>query len=313
MSSGLKRVGALWCALVLAVGLAIAGPASAATAATKTCSSATPVSSRPTLRLGDTGSCVTVLQQALDAQGWVVDLSGTFTDTTDKAVRRLQSSFQYVSIDGVVGPTTWDKIVNGGGTLYSVSRGPNRTSKVMLTFDDCPKSYSSFQATVLAAEKLGIRLALFPYGDCRDWGLISYSYARAHGHYVFNHSTTHADLTTLSYSQVAAELYGGPSGSYGRPPYGAYNLTVKNAYAAIGRRIWTWNVDTSDWTGLSRTTVVNYVIDHAYAGSSVLMHMQYAAFNETALSQIKSGLANRGLSVCRNNGPVGIYPQTLDC
>jgi peptidoglycan/xylan/chitin deacetylase (PgdA/CDA1 family) len=313
MSIGLKRAWVLLCALVLAAGLALAGPASAASAAVKTCSSTTPVSSRPTLRLGDTGTCVTVLQKALDAQGWDVNVDGSFTDRTDKAVRRFQSSYQYVGIDGIVGPVTWDKLVNGGGTLYSVSRGPNRTSKVMLTFDDCPKSYSSFQSAVLAAERLGIRLALFPYGECRDWGLISFSYARAHGHYVFNHSTTHADLTTLSYSDVLDELYGGPSGTYGRPPYGAYNFTVKNAYAAIGRRIWTWNLDTRDWTGLSRSTVVNYVVNNAYAGSSVLMHMQYAAFNETALSQIKSGLANRGLSVCRNNGPVGIYPQTLDC
>lgn len=313
MSIGLKRVWTLLCALALTIGLALAGPTTTASAATVSCSSTTPVSSRPTLRLGDTGSCVTVLQKALAADGWDVNVDGSFTDRTDKAVRRFQASWQYVSIDGVVGPTTWDKLVNGGGTLYSVSRGPNRTSKVMLTFDDCPSSYSSFQNTVLAAERLGIRLALFPYGQCREWGLISFSYARAHGHYVFNHSYSHADLTTLSYNGVINELIGGPSGSYGRPPYGSYNFTVKNAFAARSMRIWTWNLDTRDWTGLSRTTVVNYVVKNAYAGSSVLMHMQYAAFNETALSQIKSGLANRGLSVCRNNGAVGIYPQTLDC
>nr|NLI48890.1 polysaccharide deacetylase family protein [Propionibacterium sp.] len=313
MSTALARVWTLVCALALAAGLALAGPAPAATAAVKTCSSSTAVGSRPTLRLGDTGSCVTVLQRALDAQGWIVNVDGVFNDTTDKAVRRFQASWQYVAIDGIVGPVTWDKLVNGGGTKYSVSRGPNRTSKVMLTFDDCPKSYSAFQTTVLAAERLGIRLALFPYGQCRDWGLISFSYARAHGHYVFNHSTTHADLTTLSYSEVLDELYGGPSGSYGRPPYGAYNLTVKNAFVSMSRRIWTWDLDTRDWTGLSQSTIVDYVVENAYAGSSVLMHMQHAAFNETALSQIKDGLAERGLSVCRNNGPVGIYPQTLDC
>jgi len=313
MSTRLTRAWTLVCALALAAGLALAGPAPAATAAVKTCSSSTAVSSRPTLRLGDTGSCVLVLQRELDAEGWVVNVDGVFNDTTDKAVRRFQASYQYVAIDGVVGPITWDKLVNGGGTLYSVSRGPNRTSKVLLSFDDCPSSYTSFKNAVLAAERLGIRLVLFPYGECRDWGLISFSYARSHGHYVFNHSTTHPYLTQLSYSQVVDELYGGPSASYGRPPYGAYNLTVKNAYASLGMRIWTWNLDTRDWTGLSRSTVVNYVVNNAYAGSSVLMHMQYAAFNETALSQIKSGLANRGLSVCRNNGPVGLYPQTLDC
>jgi len=310
----LKRLLApLAAALLVATTGLVVGATGPALAAVRTCTASTPVASRPTLRLGDTGSCVKVLQQALAAKEYDVNVDGSFTDRTDKAVRRYQAAWQYLAIDGVVGPATWGQLVNGGGKAYSIYRGPNLTSKVTLTFDDCPKSYSAFTATVLAAESLGIRLVLFPYGQCQQWGLVSYSYARAHGHYVFNHSYDHSDYTTLSYSQIIAQLDGGPSGSYARPPYGAYNFTTKNALAAKSMRMWLWNVDTEDWTGKSQASVVSYVIANAYAGSSVLMHMQYAAFNKDALTQIKSGLAAKGLSICRNNGPVGIYPQTLDC
>ncbi len=312
MLNTLTRAFALACAAVLAAtGLTLTAPA--ASAANVSCTTATPASSRPTLRLGDTGTCVRLLQEDLADQGWDVNVDGIFNDRTDKAVRRFQASWQYLDIDGIVGGYTWDKLVNGGGTLYSTTRGPNRTSKVVLSFDDCPKSLSSFKSTVLAAESMGIRLVLFPYGQCQEWGLIDYSYARAHGHYVFNHSYSHADLSKLSYSGVVSELNGGPQGSYGRPPYGNYNLTVKNAYVSKSMRIWTWTVDTEDWTGKSQSSVVNYVIANAKAGNTVLMHMQYSAFNSSALSQIKSGLAAKGLSICSNTGPVGQYPTTLAC
>lgn len=312
MFTSLRRAVALTAATLAAVPLTALG-ATPAAAADKTCSSATPASSRPLLRLGDTGSCVTTLQKALASRGWTVNTDGVFNTTTLHAVRRFQASWQYLQIDGIVGAKSWDKLVSGGSGDYSTSRGPNRTSKVMLTYDDCPRSLSAFKETVLAAEQQGIRLALFPYGDCKAWGKIDYAFARSHGHYVFNHSTTHPKLTSLSYSGVLREIDGGPSGTYLRPPYGASNVTVKNAAAAKGMRLWLWGVDTEDWRGKSQGEVVRHVVDHATAGSTVLMHMQHAGFNGSALRQMKSGLAAKGLSVCRNDGPVGLYPNTLDC
>ncbi len=188
---------------------------------------------------------------------------------------------------------------------YSITRGPNTSSRVVLSFDDCPRSYSAFKTMVLAAERQDVALVLFPTGLCLNSGRFSPSYARAHGHYVFNHSVTHPHLTRLSYSRVLAEL-GRPGvvTNYGRPPYGEYNQTVRNAYAAKDMRMWLWTVDPEDWKGKSRSTVVNYVIRHAGRGGTVLMHMGWNAFNPTALSQIKDGLARRGISLCRN------YPGT---
>ena len=44
--------------------------------------------------------------------------------------------------------------------------------------------------------------------------------------------------------------------------------------------------------------MVSYVISQSKPAATVLMHMQWNAFNPTALSQMKSGLAARGLAFC---------------
>lgn len=198
---------------------------------------------------------------------------------------------------------------------YDEHKGPNPTNRVTLTFDDCPKSLGQFKATVLAAEQMDIALVLFPHGQCISNGMFDAAFARAHGHYVFNHSVSHPDLTTLSYAGVQRQL--GTPGvvtSYGRPPYGAINSTVRSAYASVGMKPWLWNVDTNDWRGKSASELISYVNSTAQPGDSVLMHMQWNGFNATVLSGIKAGLAKRGIGICRNfPGTTPSKPAQLDC
>jgi peptidoglycan/xylan/chitin deacetylase (PgdA/CDA1 family) len=321
----IRFASALTTAVVLLGGAAVMAPATAQ-AATQTCSSSTPVANRPTLLYGDTGSCVTVAQSLLLKKGYSLGgytANGIFGPNTLAAVKLFQSR-NGLSSDGVVGPLTWKKLAGTttsapapAPTTYNIYKGPNYTSRVVLTFDDCPRSLSAFKATVQAAKKLGIGLVLAPTGDCIKSGRFSASYAQSYGHYVINHSVTHADLTRLSYSSVLTQLSSpGVVTNYGRPPYGAYNTTVKNAYAAKGMRMWLWNVDTRDWDGpASQSTVIKRAVGGAYKGSTVLMHMQHNGFNATALSQIKSGLASRGLSVCRPaSGATSVkLPGSLPC
>ena len=291
---------------------------SASSATVRSCSSSTPAASRPTLRIGDTGSCVTTLQRLLIAKGFSIGAAsptGSFGSGTDNAVRRFQTSKLYLVIDGVVGPATWNRLVLGGGTAYSTTSGPNTSSRVVLSFDDCPTSYAAFKATVLGAQSLGVALVLAPTGNCLGTGRFSTTYARAHGHYVINHSISHPDLTTLSSSGVRYQL-GAPGvvTSYGRPPYGAHDFTVRQAYAAKSMRMWLWDVDTNDWRGKTQAQVVSYVVTYARANDTVLMHMGWNAFNTTAISQMRSGLATKGLGVCRNPGTTTpTFPSTIAC
>jgi len=297
-------------------GLMVVGPAHVASATVQTCTTSTALSARPLLRKGDTGTCVRVLQNLLVAKGYSIGSSGAdgdFGTQTDNAVRRFQSDYVGLTIDGQVGQQTWSTLANGG-TRYSISKGPNRSSYVVLTFDDCPKSLDAFKSTVLRAESLGIALTLHPTGQCLQTGRFDAAYARAHGAYVFNHSITHAELTKLTYAQAYAEL-GAPGvvTNYGRPPFGSYNtLAVRNAYAQRAMRIWTWSVDTRDWEGKTTAGVVSYVVNNSHAGDTVLMHMGWNGFNASALSQMKAGLANRGLAICRNKGATAVSP-TVSC
>lgn len=198
---------------------------------------------------------------------------------------------------------------------YSVSRGPNVTNRVVLTFDDCPKSLSAFKATVLAAEAADVGLALFPTGACMSSGNFDASFARAHGMHVFNHSVSHPDLRTLSYAGVRRELSApGIVTTYGRPPYGSYNANAAAAYRSLGMRMWTWTVDTNDWRGHSQSQVVSYVIATARSGDTVLMHMQWNGFNGTAIKAMKAGLARKGVQTCRNFvGTVPTKPTGMWC
>lgn len=299
-------IGVLASILVLAATLTVLTPAIPAEAAVRSCSSSTPVASRPTLRPGDTGSCVRVLQNLLLAKGYDIgsaSATGTFSSGTDLAVRRFQSSKLDLTIDGVVGRASWNRLVNGGGTTYSMYRGPNTSSRVVLSYDDCPASLTAFRTTVTAAQELGIALVLAPTGNCLSAGTFDAAYARARGHYVINHSISHPDFTTVSSSTILTQL-GAPGvvTTYGRPPYGAYNFTTRNAYARKGMRIWLWNVDTSDWRGRTQAEVVDHVVEYARPGDTVLMHMKWNGFNGSALEDMKSGLADRGIEVCRNSG-----------
>lgn len=198
---------------------------------------------------------------------------------------------------------------------YDIRKGPNPSNRVTLNFDDCPKSAAQFRSVLVAARDLDVALMLFPTGDCISSGRFDVVLARSLGHYVFNHSISHPDLTTLSYNAVRRQL-GAPGvvTSYGRPPYGAINNTVRSAYSSVGMTPWLWNVDTQDWNGKTASQVVNHVVNNARAGDSVLMHMQWNGFSGTAIEAMKSGLARRGLQVCRNYpGTTPVRPTQLNC
>ncbi|MEL4503818.1 polysaccharide deacetylase family protein [Luteococcus sp. H138] len=201
-------------------------------------------------------------------------------------------------------------VAKGTSSAYNQFRGPNTTRRVVLSYDDCPRSVRDFRRTVLAAKQLRVSLVLFPTGQCVRSGKIDVTFARKHGMYVFNHSNNHPKLTRLSYRGITRELgTPGVQANYLRPPYGAQNKTVRRAAADKGMRIWLWTVDTNDWRGKSRTTVVRYVVRTARPGDTVLMHMQHKAFNPTAVEQMVTGLRKRGLEVCRNTGPTAQKPK----
>lgn len=60
---------------------------------------------------GSTGATVTKVQQRLNALGFTLNADGSFGPATDAAVRNFQKT-RGISVDGSVGPTTWDYLFN---------------------------------------------------------------------------------------------------------------------------------------------------------------------------------------------------------
>lgn len=287
-----------------------------ASATVVSCTASTPTASRPTLKKGDSGSCVSILQSSLVARGYSVGASGvdgSFGTATYYAVSAFQNDTG-LGNDGIVGQSTWSKLASSA--TYNPYRGPNRTSRVVLTYDDCPKDVYYMKSMSNAAKLVGVGIVMAPTGDCVSSERFDANYARARGQYVINHSVSHPDLTKLSSSQVASQLsLPGVVTNYGRPPYGATNSTVAAVYAQKGMRQWLWTKDTNDWKGYSQSYLTNYVINNAASGDTILMHMQHNAFNKQALFDMVAGIRARGLELCKpypGTAPVRL-PYDLPC
>lgn len=63
----------------------------------------------PTLRFGDSGEAVRILQQLLVANGFPINVDGSFGAVTETAVKAFQSRRGLVA-DGVVGSRTWRQL-----------------------------------------------------------------------------------------------------------------------------------------------------------------------------------------------------------
>lgn len=307
----IKRLIMLVMAMLMVVGVA-AVQAPAAQAAVKSCTNSTPVAQRPVLYPGDSGSCVKVAQTLLNTKaGYSLPVTGYYGSLTTSAVKNYQAR-NGIMQTGNVGPLTWAKLVGA----WNIYRGPTHKS-VVLTFDDCPKSYSSFKAVVDKAKAMGVTLVLAPTGRCQAGKTFSASYARTHGQIVIGHSMTHPDLTTLSTAQIVAQIdpVSKASGVM-RAPYGATNSRVESVLRAHGVRVWLWTVDTNDWRGKTSLDIVRYVLANTRGNDVVLMHIQWNGFTPTALVPMVAGLRAQGKTVCgayaKGTAPTWV-PAAIPC
>ncbi len=138
------------------------------------------------------------------------------------------------------------------GSFAPAPTGPNRISRVVLTFDDCPRTLGSFTAAINYAAGNDMGLVLAPTGNCISsfesrYGMDLAGSARAKGQWVINHSVSHRDLRTLNR---------GVHTNFSRPPYGAIDAGVRCGYDRFGMAIWTWSPDTMDWSVKSKAITV---------------------------------------------------------
>ncbi|WP_414552036.1 peptidoglycan-binding domain-containing protein [Anabaena sp. CCY 0017] len=63
----------------------------------------------PTLRFGNSGTSVRILQRLLVSNGYAIRVDGAFGPLTETAVKAFQNQ-RNVGVDGVVGPVTWQNL-----------------------------------------------------------------------------------------------------------------------------------------------------------------------------------------------------------
>ena len=118
---------------------------------------------------------------------------------------------------------------------------------------------------------------------------------------------THPDLTSLTPSQITAELDGqkqltqsltGYTEKLYRPPYGLRNATVDLIARSLGLTMTSWTYSTGDADSSQPTTaeIVSGVLANAHAGSIILMHdSREGSATVAALPQIIAGLRDKGM------------------
>jgi peptidoglycan/xylan/chitin deacetylase (PgdA/CDA1 family) len=179
---------------------------------------------------------------------------------------------------------------------------------VALTFDDGP---SALTPQYLSALQAGSWPAtFFNVGDMMH-GSGSYpQYVQAEaadGMAIENHTMTHPDLTSLTPSQITAELSDqqqltqsltGYTETLYRPPYGLRNATVDLIASSLGLTMTSWTYSTGDAGSTQPTTaeIVSDVLANARAGSIILMHDgRLDSATVAAIPQIIAGLRAKGL------------------
>ncbi|MEU5029655.1 polysaccharide deacetylase family protein [Streptomyces milbemycinicus] len=173
---------------------------------------------------------------------------------------------------------------------------------VGLTYDDGPNPAST-QALLNALRAGGAKATFFIWGQHAEQYPDLLKAEQSAGMWIANHTATHAHLTQIgepaAYNEIATaqntiKRITGQSPTLFRPPYGETNAQVKADAARLGLTEVLWSVDSQDWNGASTQQIVQAAATMR-AGSIILMHDGGYQTTVSAVPQILSGLAARGL------------------
>ncbi len=188
---------------------------------------------------------------------------------------------------------------SGSSSSGSSSINPNG-KMIALTFDDGPSSTTTQVLDVL--DKYGVKATFFLIGQNINSNTRSIlERQNASGHELANHSYTHSDMTTMSWSAIQNEInqtnsliqqYTGQTPKFFRPPYISVNSTM---YSAIDMAFIQGSMH-NDWDGSSSSSqIANSVLQSASDGQIILLHdFNGNSATVQALPTIIESLQNQG-------------------
>lgn len=169
---------------------------------------------------------------------------------------------------------------------------------ISLTFDDGP-SPSATPVILDVLQQYRVRATFFQLGsEVAKYPFVSKRVLDT-GSEIGTHTYSHPNLTKLSLRDVKSQintssaeilLACGSAPGLLRPPYGAYNDTVKTA---ASMPLILWSVDTLDWKTRDVQKDISAVLSNAKDGDIVLMHDIYMPTAE-AVKTIVPELLKRG-------------------
>jgi peptidoglycan-N-acetylglucosamine deacetylase len=174
----------------------------------------------------------------------------------------------------------------------------SNTRCVALTYDDGPSAYTTTLLNTLWSKNVPV--TFFVVGQQVQNRPATVRRAFMEGHEVQNHTWSHPDLRTLSFSGQSSQYrattnainaLGVPRTDQLRPPYGAYNSNTRQ----LGVPLILWNVDTLDWRDRNATIVRDRAVANTTPGSIVLMHDLHST-TVSAAPGIIDGLRAKGYS-----------------
>ncbi|MBI5122776.1 polysaccharide deacetylase family protein [Candidatus Roizmanbacteria bacterium] len=174
----------------------------------------------------------------------------------------------------------------------------NTTNKILLTFDDfADEKTIKLILDILKNEK--VKAAFFLIGDWAAENPRLVNEIKKAGHWVGNHTKTHANLLKISDAKIRKEILGGPASKLLRPPYGCYNKKVRNIAKELGYKICYWNIDSDDWKGIFPDAIEKRIFNSLQEGACILMHLN-GKYTVDVLPKIIKGIKERGYQLCQD-------------
>lgn len=176
-----------------------------------------------------------------------------------------------------------------------------RDDKVVALSFDAAWGNEDTQMLIDILDKYSINTTFFVVGDWVDKYPESVKALSDAGNEIMNHSADHAHFSTLSESEIIADItkcnekiaaITGTTPTLFRCPYGEYDDHVISTINSMGMTAVQWDVDSLDWKGISAGEIQRRVLDKVSPGSIVLFHNAAENTPEALPGIIESLLAN---------------------
>lgn len=158
--------------------------------------------------------------------------------------------------------------------------GPPNVKQVAITFDDGPSPRYTPEILALL-QRYQAHATFFVLGrKVEKYPHLVQAQLR-NGNEVGNHTFDHPRLTKtaepgreaeVERTALDLELLGDRTSRWIRPPYSAYDDRFKDYVAHTHGRLVMWSIDSGDWRGLDRDTIVKNVVSRVRPGAIIIFH-----------------------------------------